>query len=215
MTAENPKQQLQDFKNQTTKAADTIKDSISNFTTGVEDALRAIGIRRTTEVILPLPVKRGSLSDSDNPLDYIEFQYNPTERQRSKSADYKEIQVPGLSDPIYQFVAGGSDTISFSYILDQRAAGQCLLIGDNIIESQVSWLRSKLVPERKRGVMIKAPPKLLFVLGNESAIVRLKSVQDTITSFYEDGTPRSAKVSITLVHVIDKHRQPLDLLVNF
>ncbi|HNT88352.1 MAG TPA: hypothetical protein PKL84_10855, partial [Candidatus Hydrogenedentes bacterium] len=45
--------------------------------------------------------------------DRLEFQYNPDDIADDKATDYAAVQIPGMSHPRYQYVAGKPRKIAF------------------------------------------------------------------------------------------------------
>ena len=48
----------------------------------------------------------------------LEVLFNPTEYTITRGANYAEVQVPGLSTPILQFVRGDAQTLKLELLLD-------------------------------------------------------------------------------------------------
>ena len=52
-----------------------------------------------------------------------EVQFNPTELNLSKSAQFAEIAIPGLDAPVQQFIHGGTETMTVELFFDQTDQG--------------------------------------------------------------------------------------------
>ena len=55
---------------------------------------------------------------SVNPVQVTQVMFNPTDYGIDRGATYTELDVPGLSTPILQFVRGEAQTLSLALFLD-------------------------------------------------------------------------------------------------
>jgi Contractile injection system tube protein len=53
----------------------------------------------------------------------LEVQFNPTELNFTKTAQFAEIAVPGLDQPVLQFIRGGAETLSLELFFDSTDGG--------------------------------------------------------------------------------------------
>ncbi|MFB2881593.1 CIS tube protein [Floridanema aerugineum] len=53
----------------------------------------------------------------------MQVQFNPTELNFSKSAQFAEIAIPGLDAPIQQFIRGGTETLTVELFFDSTDSG--------------------------------------------------------------------------------------------
>lgn len=53
----------------------------------------------------------------------IKVQFNPTEMNFSKTAQFAEVAIPGLDQPVLQFVRGGTETLSVELFFDSTDEG--------------------------------------------------------------------------------------------
>src|SRR6266498_3230703 len=53
----------------------------------------------------------------------LSVQFNPTEYTLSKGAQISEVPIPGLDQPILQFVRGQTESLSFDLFFDSTEAG--------------------------------------------------------------------------------------------
>jgi hypothetical protein len=59
--------------------------------------------------------------DKDN--NRIEVQFNPTDLNFSKTAQFAEIAIPGLDSPVLQFIHGGTETLTVELFFDTSESG--------------------------------------------------------------------------------------------
>jgi hypothetical protein len=57
------------------------------------------------------------------PAKRMTVQFNPTELNFSKSAQFAEIAIPGLDQPVLQFTRGGTETVSIELFFDTTDEG--------------------------------------------------------------------------------------------
>jgi len=87
--------------------------------------------------------------------DYLDFKYNPNDIVDDKSTAYAAIKIPGMSHPLYQYVAGEPRKISFK-----------ILFFKGPVKGSVDWLRSLLYPEHAGTMLKNAPHRVLFMFGD-------------------------------------------------
>lgn len=64
------------------------------------------------------------LDHAKNPIgDPIEVSYNPSELAFGQTANYADINIPGLDAPILQFVRGSTETLSLELFFDSTENG--------------------------------------------------------------------------------------------
>lgn len=88
-----------------------------------------------------------------------EVQFNPTELNLSKSAQFAEIVIPGLDAPVQQFVNGGAETLRVELFFDTTDQGMA--------EDATSVTREtdKFYSLVKQTRDTHAPPRCLFIWG--------------------------------------------------
>ena len=138
--------------------------------------------------------------------DAMTVEYAPAELVFSKSAKFAEIEIPGLEQPLMQFIRGEAETLDMDLFFDSTADGT----GGNAVAV------TKKVDAFRKLVAIKGdmhtPPLLRVSWGEDfpgismgngetpgqyfTAIVL--SVSRRFTLFNPDGKPLRAKVSISL-----------------
>ncbi|HWJ37769.1 MAG TPA: hypothetical protein VNR86_03295, partial [Sphingomicrobium sp.] len=55
--------------------------------------------------------------------DVIPVQYNPTELQLEKQAQFAEIRIPGIATPVQQFVRGDAEVLTLELFFDTSDKG--------------------------------------------------------------------------------------------
>lgn len=91
----------------------------------------------------------------------IELQYNPTELSFDKGVQFGEINIPGLSAPLQQFVRGRAETLTLELFFDTTDAG----MGRNA--TSVTTLTDKIFQLAQIESHSHAPPICTF-LWNEA-----------------------------------------------
>ena len=158
-----------------------------------------------------------TLSDLDDGLDSIEFGYSP-ELSGKMSVNWIKVEIPGLSDPIYQYKSGGGENFSLKFRSDDNDRRVCPAeYGVDITkpEMDLNWLRSKAAARKSNGQLVATPPVLLLVIGNKADTVRIDSISYSFVKKYPSGRPRVLDISLELFYVIQEHRQPDDYLLKF
>jgi len=136
----------------------------------------------------------------------LEVQYNPTELALSKAAQYSDVAIPGIDQPIIQFVRGDSETLALELFFDSTESGT----GDEAESVQ------PLVDAFHRLVTIDGnlhtPPLVRITWGKDFPGIALgdndkpAAALDAIvlscarrfTLFNADGVPLRASVSLAL-----------------
>ena len=168
------------------------------------------------------------MKSNDNTGDlwsYIVLPFFPESASDSKSVNWNNIELPGGSHPIYQFVSGGERTVSFTIKLIRETKPLAALKDDkrspyNIdINKAVRFLRSCLYPQFSNAdssgsTVVTAPPLCkIRVGGNDfghdkggmmTCIMTTCDVE--VTKWWDDAqtTPRVAEVSVAFAEVINK-----------
>lgn len=128
-----------------------------------------------------------------------QFQFNPVEIRDSKGTAFERVQVPGLSHPRLQFVAGESRVLSFE--LEFSGVGNTRNVMDD-----VKWVQSLQYPNWDQGVIKAAPPRVTLVFGR---LLRIRGVITGVATVYEQWNPAltrllKSKVKIDLEEYVPK-----------
>lgn len=148
----------------------------------------------------------------DGSMDGTPFsvQFNPTEYTLSKGAQIAEIPVPGLDQPILQFVRGQTETMSLDLFFDTTEDGTGA--GATPVTEKTDQFYQLIKIDKET----HAPPILRFMwgqqgfaganmTGNWSSQARsdgfqcvLESVKQRFTFFSSEGIPLRAVLTVTL-----------------
>jgi Contractile injection system tube protein/LysM domain len=141
-------------------------------------------------------------------LSIVDLPYNPTEIVLEKNVHVAEIQIPGLTAPLQQFVRGDAETLKLELFFDTSDQG----IGDAAVsvatQTDPIYALSRIVPDQH------APPIVTFVwgsdfpgnelppeLGNQrrnSFTGVVTNIRQTFTLWSSGGVPVRAKISLSL-----------------
>lgn len=134
--------------------------------------------------------------------------YAPTELAFSKSSTYAEVAIPGLEQPLLQFVKGEAETVSLELFFDSTGGGTGA--GATAVTDEVEKFH-KLVAVQSR---FHAPTLVRVTWGHDFPGVAMGdsetagaaftavvlSVGRRFTLFSPDGKPLRAIVSVSLKH---------------
>ena len=127
----------------------------------------------------------------------FEVQFNPKEYTVNKSVKIGEIPVPGLDEPILQFVRGVNEQLTMDLFFDTTINDQ-----SNSVEMDGSAqdVRTK-IQDVLELVQIQpdlhAPPRIIFSWGSLSFQALVESVQQKFTLFNNAGNPLRATLTVT------------------
>ena len=140
----------------------------------------------------------------------LHVQFNPSEYTLSKGVQLAEVPIPGLDQPILQFVRGQTETLSLDLFFDTTDEG---MGADATAVTTKTDLFYQLIKIDK---FIHAPPILRFQWGNEgfaganfngnwASQARsngfqcvVESIKQRFTLFSSEGIPLRAVLSVTL-----------------
>jgi nucleoid-associated protein YgaU len=91
----------------------------------------------------------------------IDFQYNPTELEFTRSVHIAEITIPGLDSPLLQFIRGQNETLSVTLFFDTTDAG----MGSKQTVNPVTTLIDNVYALTKVDPDSHAPPVCEFQWG--------------------------------------------------
>lgn len=152
------------------------------------------------------------LTRADNPLLIVPFLFNPKEMSVEKSNVFAEVNIPGLSSPILQFVRGNARSLTMDLFFDTYELGTDVrLFTDRITGWDAGSMFSKL-PIVPKGLMdidsdLHAPPVCLFIWGTFFFQCIIERVTKKFTMFLPEGFPVRATLSVTLKEYTDVEKQ--------
>lgn len=131
----------------------------------------------------------------------IPARYNPEKYSVNKAVQYAEIGIPGLDEPILQFVRGQNEKVTFDLFFDTTDSGMV----DNVTD--VRTLTQSVYNLLKVNGSTHAPPrftidwgvgKSLFGQGNTTSLCVLESMNEEFTLFAPTGEPLRAKLTLAV-----------------
>jgi hypothetical protein len=147
--------------------------------------------------------KKGYLTRKDNQSIQVPFLFNPKEFSVEKSNQYAEVNIPGLSSSIFQFVRGNSRTITLDLFFDTYEQGTDVRLYTDQITGWDGGITYSKLSGGPKGLMdidsdLHAPPVCLFVWGSFVFQCIIERVSKRFTMFLHDGVPVRATLNVTL-----------------
>jgi nucleoid-associated protein YgaU len=123
----------------------------------------------------------------------IPVQFNPPEYTLAKAAQIAEIAIPGIDQPILQFVRGQTRTLALELFFDTTRLGSTLTkVADVRVLTEMVAQLGRIQPKTH------APPRIRFIWGlglSFRAIV--DNVQQKFTLFNPAGIPVRATLTVS------------------
>jgi hypothetical protein len=129
--------------------------------------------------------------------------FNPKELSIEKSNQFAEVNIPGLSSPLIQFVHGNGRTLTLDLFFDTYEKGTDVReFTDRITGWDAGIMLSKL-PDKPKGLMdidseLHAPPVCQFIWGKFLFPCIIERITKKFTMFLPEGIPVRATLSVTL-----------------
>jgi nucleoid-associated protein YgaU len=146
---------------------------------------------------------KGYLARKDDTSVRVTFLFNPKELTVEKSNQFAEVDIPGLSSPIFQFVRGNARSVTMDLFFDTYEDGTDVRsYTDKITGWDAGSMLSNL-PGAAKGLMdidsdLHAPPICLFIWGAFVFQCIIERVSKRFTMFLPEGIPVRATLSVTL-----------------
>ena len=143
------------------------------------------------------------LTRKDNPALIVPFLFNPSEFTVERTNQFTEVSVPGLSASTFQFVRGGSRTVTMDLFFDTYEEKiDVRIFTDRITGWDSGSIFSKL-PGAAKGLMdidsdLHAPPVCLFIWGGYIFACIIERISKNFTMFLPEGIPVRATLNVTL-----------------
>ncbi len=147
----------------------------------------------------------------------IPVQYNPSELQFEKQAQYAEINIPGLIAPLQQFVRGGAEVLTVELFFDTSDKGT------GVQAEAVTTLTDQVMAAALIEPSGHAPPPVIFKWGsgfpgsklpkNQSGQQRsefkgvITSFRQSFTFWSRSGLPLRAKLNLTIREYLPLNEQ--------
>lgn len=156
------------------------------------------------------------LTRKDKPWLVVPCMFNPEQLSVEKSNQFAEVNIPGLSSPVYQFVRGNARTVSMDLFFDTYEEGiDVRIFTDRITGWDAGSMFSK-IPGAAKGLMdidseLHAPPICLFVWGAFIFQCIIERVSKKFTMFLPEGIPVRATLSVNLKEYREVTVQVMDM----
>ena len=163
-------------------------------------------------------LEKGYLTRKDDPSVRVTFLFNPKEFSVEKSNQYAEVNIPGLSSPVFQFVRGNARSVTMDLFFDTYEEGTDVRIFTDRITGWDAGSMASCLPGSAKGLMdidseLHAPPVCLFIWGAFVFQCIIERVSKRFTLFLPEGIPVRATLSVTLKEYreVDIQVKELDL----
>ncbi len=130
----------------------------------------------------------------------LEVLFNPAEYSHEISNNFQETSLPGLGNPIVQFVNGQSQNLTMELFFDTWTNGA----GEDVSE-----LTGKFAETLAIDADLHAPPPVEFTWGSFSFKAVVQSLSQRFTMFNADGKPVRATLNVSF-----KQYRPLSEQLN-
>lgn len=117
----------------------------------------------------------------------VPVMFNPTELTVTTNMNYPEIAVPGLRNPLLQFLRGESKTLEAELFLDRSNSGESL-------EDDLENLRRYVTIQDE----LHAPPICLFAWGDTTFTGVMVEFQEKFSMFDTEGKILRARVKVKM-----------------
>lgn len=127
--------------------------------------------------------------------------YNPEKYSVNKGVQYAEIGIPGLDEPVLQFIRGQNEKVTLDLFFDTTEKGMTGTVTD------VRTLTTAVYNLLKVNTTTHAPlrfainwgtGKSLFGQGSSSSLCVLESMSEEFSLFAPTGEPLRAKLTVTI-----------------
>lgn len=115
----------------------------------------------------------------------FQVMYNPDELRLEQGNNFAEVGIPGLDAPPLQYVRGKARTLSMDLFFDSYETNQ-----------DVRMHTGPLVKLLNKEPLTKAPPVLLFSMGQFNFQCVLVDASQRFTMFRRDGTPVRSTIAV-------------------
>ena len=141
----------------------------------------------------------GALIDTESAA-RITFDINPESFEDSKSTEFAEIPIPGMSHPRLQFTNGANRTLSFTLFIHYGVTDD--------VPAAIKLLQSWLYPIYDGGHLKQAPSRLLLLFGDTwpDELWVMQSCNITRKRFDKELNCIFAEASVELAEFIDTSR---------
>jgi nucleoid-associated protein YgaU len=148
-------------------------------------------------------LEKAYLTRADDQSVRVPCLFNPKELSVEKSNQYAEVNIPGLSSPVFQFVRGNARSVTLDLFFDTYMAGEDVRSYTDRITGWDAGVMLSNLSDGPKGLMdidskLHAPPVCLFVWGSFVFQCIIERVSKRFTMFLPEGVPVRATLSVTL-----------------
>lgn len=142
--------------------------------------------------------------------------FNPKELSIEKTNQFAEVNIPGLSAPIFQFVRGNARSVTMDLFFDTYEKGTDVRNYTDAITGWDAGSTFSKLSNGPKGLMdidseLHAPPICHFIWGPFLFQCIIERVSKKFTMFLPDGTPVRATLSVTLKEYTDVNIQIIEI----
>jgi Contractile injection system tube protein/LysM domain len=143
------------------------------------------------------------LTRKDKHVMVVPCLFNPKELNVEKSNHFAEVNIPGLSSPIFQFVRGNARSVTMDLFFDTYEQGTDVRLFTDVITGWDAGSMFSNLPNEAKGLMdidsdLHAPPICIFIWGAFIFQCIIEKVSKRFTMFLPEGIPVRATLNITL-----------------
>ena len=121
--------------------------------------------------------------------------FNPEQYNISRSVNYAQISVPGLDNPILQYISGKQTTLNLTLHFDTINP----YVPTNT-EEDVELLTKPIMDSLKIDGGLHSPPSAKFEWGSFNFVGVITDAKQSFTMFLPSGKPIRSKMDITFVY---------------
>jgi nucleoid-associated protein YgaU len=143
--------------------------------------------------------------------DSIPVMFNPSDYTVSQDINYAKAAVPGLSQPLMQFVNGNVPTLEMELFLDTNETLQ--INGKTVATagSDVRALTQQIVNLMTIDATSHGPPIVVFTWSSLSFTCVLQRVSQKFVMFLADGTPVRARLQVVFSGYNNANTEPREI----
>jgi hypothetical protein len=127
--------------------------------------------------------------------------YNPEKYSVNKGVQYAEIDIPGLDEPVLQFIRGQNEKVTLDLFFDTTEKGMTGTVTD--VRTLTKPVYSLLIKNTKTHAPLRfsinwGTGKSLFGQGSTASLCVLDSMSEEFSLFAPSGEPLRAKLTVTI-----------------
>lgn len=127
--------------------------------------------------------------------------YNPEKYSVNKGVQYAEIGIPGLNEPVLQFIRGQNEKVTLDLFFDTTEKGMIGAVTD--VRDLTKPVYKLLIVNTSTHAPLRfsitwGSGKALFEQGSSSSLCVLESMSEEFSLFAPSGEPLRAKLTVTI-----------------